>query len=68
MGYKEVKNKLRRTATHLSRRVSGKPRIIAALTSYPPRIGTVDKARFFACAKNLARQDRALLIRGGFSF
>lgn len=44
MGYLEAKNKLRRTATHLARRIKGRPRIIASLTSYPPRIGTVDKA------------------------
>lgn len=44
MGYLEAKNKLRRTATHLVRRAERKPRIIASLTSYPPRIGTVDRA------------------------
>lgn len=44
MGYLEAKNKIRRAVTHLARRIKGEPRIIASLTSYPPRIGTVDKA------------------------
>lgn len=38
------KNKLRRTATHLGRRIQRKPRIVASLTSYPKRIGTVNVA------------------------
>lgn len=39
-----AKNKLRRAATHAVRRVGGKPRVIATLTSYPARIGTVNVA------------------------
>lgn len=67
MGYKEVKNKLRRTATHLSRRVSGKPRIIAALTSYPPRIGTVDKAiRSLLAQRTLPDKIVLYLFQGDF--
>lgn len=40
----ESKNKVRRTATHLGRRITGKQRIIASLTSYPPRMATIHLA------------------------
>ncbi len=40
----EKKNKLRRTLTQASRRIMRKPRIIASITSYPPRINTVHLA------------------------
>ena len=40
----EARNKLRRTLTHLQRLAPRKPRIIASLTSYPPRIGSVNVA------------------------
>lgn len=38
------KNRLRRAVTHAVRRVARRPRIIASLTSYPPRIGGVHVA------------------------
>ena len=40
----EKKNLLRRSMTHAARRLAHRPRIIASLTSYPPRIGTVNVA------------------------
>ncbi len=40
----EARNKLRRTLTHTRRRLACQPRIIASLTSYPPRIGDVNVA------------------------
>lgn len=40
----ETKNKLRRTLTHLGRRLTGRQRIIASLTSYPPRMNTIHLA------------------------
>lgn len=40
----EAKNKLRRTFTHARRRLARQPRIIASMTSYPPRIGSVHTA------------------------
>lgn len=39
-----AKNRLRRSATHLLRRLKGEQKIIASLTSYPPRIGSVHLA------------------------
>ena len=39
-----AKNRLRRLATHASRRLRGEQKIIASLTSYPPRIATVHLA------------------------
>ena len=40
----ESKNKLRRALTHAARRIVGKQRIIASLTSYPPRMATIHVA------------------------
>ena len=40
----ETRNKLRRTLTHAQRRLTRQPRIIASITSYPPRIGGVNVA------------------------
>lgn len=40
----ESKNRLRRALTHAVRRIKGERRIIASLTSYPPRIGTLHLA------------------------
>lgn len=40
----EKKNRVRRIVTHAARRLARKPRVIASLTSYPPRIGTVNVA------------------------
>lgn len=42
--YYQAKNKLRRTVTHAARRLQGKPRLVASLTSYPARISTVHVA------------------------
>lgn len=42
--YYRAKNKLRRIVTHGARRCVGKPRLIASLTSYPPRIEYVHVA------------------------
>lgn len=39
-----AKNRFRRFATHVTRRLKGNRRIIASLTSYPPRINTVHLA------------------------
>ena len=67
MGYLEAKNKLRRTAAHVARRIEGKPRIIASLTSYPPRIGTVDKAiRSLLAQKTLPDKVVLFLYKGDF--
>ena len=40
----ESKNRVRRTTTHLGRRIASKQRIIASLTSYPPRMATIHLA------------------------
>lgn len=40
----EKKNELRRLGTHAIRTINKRPRIIASLTSYPPRIGAVHLA------------------------
>lgn len=67
MGYLEAKNKIRRVATHLARRIKGEPRIIASLTSYPPRIGTVDKAiRSLLAQKTLPDKIVLYLYEGDF--
>ena len=67
MGYLEAKNKIRRAATHLVRRIKGEPRIIASLTSYPPRIGTVDKAiRSLLAQKTLPDKIVLYLYEGDF--
>lgn len=67
MGYLEAKNKIRRAATHLARRIKGEQRIIASLTSYPPRIGTVDKAiRSLLAQKTLPDKIVLYLYEGDF--